>query len=430
MVLLPKGLTGRTVLVLLAAVAVVHFGSMLIYERGLIHGVMPWHEVPEPEARQRLDAAWRVIARAPPAERAELAAALSSQTLRITWSPQLWPDARPSSAIHHTMDLAGAIALTDGTTMLFELIPDPHAGHETHATLLSTTVMVLGVLAVAGLLVRGIAAPLRRLALAADAIGHRIETRPIMEQGPNEVRQVARAFNAMQQRIARLIESRTQALAAVSHDLRTPITRLRLQAGFIAERDIQESIDRDLDEMEAMIDSTLAYLRGEIDAETPRPTDLPTLLETLVDAEEDQGRQASYEGPAYLTAMVRPVALKRAFDNLISNATAYGGTARVRLQADATGVVVTVDDDGPGIPDADLGRVFEPFVRLEASRNRGTGGVGLGLTIARQAIAAEGGSLVLANRPGGGLRAQVTLPVPGNVSGPSCPAQGTSPKRD
>lgn len=156
--------------------------------------------------------------------------------------------------------------------------------------------MVLGVLAVAALLVRGIAAPLRRLALAADAIGHRIETSPIPELGPNEVRQVARAYNAMQQRIARLIESRTQALAAVSHDLRTPITRLRLRAGFIAEQDIQESIDRDLDDMEAMIDSTLAYLRGEIDAEAPRPTDLPTLLETLVDAEEDQGRRASYEG--------------------------------------------------------------------------------------------------------------------------------------
>lgn len=128
--------------------------------------------------------------------------------------------------------------------------------------------------------------------------------------------------------------------------------------------------------------------------------------------------------------MVRPVALKRAFGNLISNATAYGGTARVQLQADAAGVVVTVDDDGPGVPDADLGRVFEPFVRLETSRNRGTGGVGLGLTIARQAIAAEGGSLVLANRPGGGLRAQVTLPVPATISGPSCPALGTSPKRD
>lgn len=439
MSLLPKGLTGRTVLVLLAAVVIVHFGSMLIYERGLVHGVMPWHELPEPETRQRLDAAWRVIAHAAPAERTELAAALSSQNFTVAWSSQARTDARPPSAIHHGTDLAGAIALADGTAMLFELVPDPHAGHETHATLLSTTVMVLGVLAVAALLVRGIAAPLRRLALAADAIGHRIESNSIPEQGPNEVRQVAHAFNAMQQRITRLINSRTQALAAVSHDLRTPITRLRLQAGFIAERDIQESIDRDLDEMEAMIDSTLAYLRGEIDAETPRPTDLPTLLETLVDAEEDQGRQASYEGPAYLTAMVRPVALKRALGNLIANATAYGGTARVRLQAGTTGIAITVDDDGPGIPDADLSRVFEPFVRLEASRNRGTGGVGLGLTIARQAIAAEGGTLVLANRPGGGLRAQVTLPVPPTVPGNAaaagtkagpCPAQSDTPDRD
>lgn len=411
MSLLPKGLTGRTVLVLLAAVALVHFGSMLIYERGLIHGVMPWHERPEPETRQRLEAAWRIIGREPRSERAAVAALLSSEDFIVQWSPQPQATAVPISSIRAAIERSGAITLEDGTTLQFELVPDPHVGHETHATLLSTTVMVLGVLAVAALLVRSIAAPLRRLARAADAIGHRIETAPVSEEGPNEVRQVARALNAMQQRIAHLIADRTQALAAVSHDLRTPITRLRLQAGFIAERDVQYSIDRDLDEMEAMIDSTLAYLRGELETEPPRPTDLPALLETLVDAEEDQGHIASYDGPPYLTAIVRPVALKRAFANLIVNAISYGGMAAVRLRLEPESVVITIDDEGPGIPERELERVFDPFVRLETSRNCSTGGVGLGLTIARQAITNEGGMLILVNRPTGGLTAQVTLPL-------------------
>jgi signal transduction histidine kinase len=402
--LLPRGLTGRTILVLLAAVSLVHAGSMLIYERALVHVVEPQHQA---DARQRLEAARKVLAWQAPGTRAEAAALLSSPGFHIAWTQEMPTDAaegKPRGEV-------GVIRLDDGTAMQYRLTPDPHAGHAAHATLLSTTVMVGGVILVAALLVRGIVAPLRRLARAADAIGYTLEPPPIAEDGPNEVRQVARAFNAMQRRIARLILDRTQALAAVSHDLRTPITRLRLRAGFIQDAEIQTSIDRDLDEMEAMVGTTLAYISGEADTETPRPTDLPALLETLVDAETDLGHVASYVGPAHLTVMVRPVSVKRAFANLIANAIAYGGAARVTLHQARDGPVVTIDDDGPGIPEADLRRVFDPFVRLESSRNRGTGGVGLGLTIARRAVEAEGGTVTLVNRKGGGVSARVALPA-------------------
>ena len=432
MSLLPKGLTGRTVLVLLAAVSFVHFGSMLIYERGLIHGVLPWHDRSEAGTRERLEAARQVIERQPPAERSAVAALLSSGSLVVTWSPDTTQAVPSVLPIADLREPDGILPLGDGTVLQYRLLSDPHTGHETHATLLSTTVMVLGVIAVAALLVRSIAAPLRRLAGAADAIGHKAETRPVAEEGPNEVRQVARAFNAMQQRIARLIDDRTQALAAVSHDLRTPITRLRLQAGFIADPDIQVSIDRDLDEMDAMIDTTLAYLRGDADTETQRPTDLPALLETLLDAEEDQGYPVSYDGPSHLTLVVRPLAIKRAFGNLIANATAYGGKADVRLRLEPEGAVVTIDDEGPGIPVGDIERVFDPFVRLEPSRNHSTGGVGLGLAIARQTIAAEGGTLVLINRPAGGLTARVMLPARALATTPSATRQALhlSPRGD
>lgn len=409
MTILPRGLTGRTILVLLAAVSLVHAGSMLIYERALTGIVAPRSEA---DARQRLDAARNVLAAQPLTARPATAALLSSDNFHITWvSSESGPPGAVIDPRTGRLEPEGVVRLDDGTLLRYRLHADSHLGHESHASLLSTTVMVGGVIVIAVLLVRGIVAPLRRLASAADSIGHSAEYTPIAEQGPHEVRQVARAFNAMQQRITRLIGDRTQALAAVSHDLRTPITRLRLRAGFIAESEIQDAIDRDLDEMEAMVESTLAYVSGEQETETPRSTDLPALLETLVDAETDLGHVATYNGPAHLTVVVRPLSLKRAFANLISNAVIYGGAARVTLCVGTQGPVVSVDDDGPGIPEEDIKRVFDPFVRLEQSRNRGTGGVGLGLTIARRAVLAEGGTLSLVNRTGGGLTAHVALPA-------------------
>ena len=213
-----------------------------------------------------------------------------------------------------------------------------------------------------------------------------------------------------QGRIDRLIADRTQALAAVSHDLRTPIARLRLRAGFVEDGEAARAIDADLDEMEAMITATLAYLRGEAEQEQLRVTNLAAILETLCDDATDAGRNVSYDGPSQVRLACRPIAIKRALANLINNAVKYGGAARVTLRDHASSVEVAVEDDGPGIPESELEAVFTPFRRLESSRNRETGGTGLGLTIARNILRAHGGDVVLRNRPEGGLSAVASLP--------------------
>ena len=282
---------------------------------------------------------------------------------------------------------------------------------------LSTTFMAVGIVVASVLLARWLTAPLRRLAHAADRIG-RGPSIAMPQDGPEEVRRVAQALDAMQARITRLIDDRTQALAAVSHDLRTPITRMRLRAGFMDDPETQTRMEADLDEMEGMISATLAYLQGDAEPEPVQLTDVGALLSTLCDAAADAGGQLSFEGPAHLDLRCRPVALRRAAANLIGNAVSYGGGALVTLSGGSAEAVITVDDQGPGIPEEDLERVFEPFYRLEASRSRSTGGVGLGLTIARRAIAEHGGDLTLSNRPGGGLRAVVRLPYPGRTAPP------------
>jgi len=274
----------------------------------------------------------------------------------------------------------------------------------------STTVMAVGIVVASVLLVRWLTGPLRRLAQTADGIG-RGRIVPVPHGGPEEVRRLAQALDAMQTRITRLVDDRTQALAAVSHDLRTPITRMRLRAGFLEDPDTQARMEADLDEMEGMIAATLAYLQGEAETEARQLTDVGVLLSTLCDAAADAGGAVAFEGPAHLDVLCRPVALRRAASNLIGNAVSYGGTARVTLAPGGNGLRITVDDDGPGIAPNELDRVFQPFYRLEASRSRSTGGVGLGLTISRQAILEQQGTLIIENRPEGGLRAVIRLPV-------------------
>ncbi|MBE7190679.1 ATP-binding protein, partial [Jatrophihabitans endophyticus] len=240
---------------------------------------------------------------------------------------------------------------------------------------------------------------------------------PVHEGGPREVRDLARAMNAMQGRIEGLIRDRTEALAAVSHDLRTPLARLRLRAGFLDDRDVQREVEADLDEMGAMVGSVLAFLSGDDDTEPSRVVDLAALLVTLVDERCDAGRDARYLGPDHLPVRLRPLAAKRVFDNLVSNALAHAGNVRVILRAPAAGeVVVLVEDDGPGIPAAELDRVMTPFVRVESSRSRSTGGVGLGLAIVRREVLRDGGEVTLRNRPEGGLSVRVAFDA-GRIAG-------------
>ncbi|PKU22607.1 sensor histidine kinase [Telmatospirillum siberiense] len=262
-------------------------------------------------------------------------------------------------------------------------------------------VMVLSVLAV-----RRAAKPLALLAAAAQRLGRDVNAPQMPLSGPREVRAAALAFNEMQTRLRRFVEDRTQMVAAISHDLRTPITRLKLRAEFVDDDEQRVKMLSDLDEMEAMISSTLAFARDDATREKRRPFDFAlTLAELCVEFD------AGYEGPESLTVTAGLSGFKRTFANLLDNARKYGCDVQVVLASDAGMVTVRVMDAGPGIPEAEMDRVFAPFYRVESSRNRDTGGTGLGLSVARSVIRAHGGDITLANRPEGGLCVTVVFPA-------------------
>ena len=252
--------------------------------------------------------------------------------------------------------------------------------------------------------------PLSSFALAAERLGIDVNAQPMEEGGPREVRRAAYAFNTMQKRLKRFVEDRTQMLAAISHDLRTPITRLRLRAEFMEDDDQRERMLHDLDEMEAMIASTLSFARDDAAREPLSPVDLVQMLQTLTEDKLASGEDVGFEPVSACTINGRPLSLKRAITNLVENAIKYGGRARIQLSEEQDFVVIDVEDDGPGIPEGKMEEVFRPFFRLEGSRSRETGGSGLGMAIARNAVRAMGGDIVLINRAGGGLTARITLP--------------------
>ena len=274
-----------------------------------------------------------------------------------------------------------------------------------------TAVMAAAILMIAALTVRRITRPMRALAGAADRLGRGDNPDPIAETGPDEIRRTTRAFNAMQTRLARFVSDRTRMLAAISHDLRTPITTLRLRAEFVDDEETRTRILATLDEMSRMTEATLAFTREEATREETRVVDIAALVQSLADDLAELGGEVGVTAPDRLPYPCRPTAIRRALRNLIENAVRYGERARVRLEDRPEGPRITVEDDGPGIPEDKLADVFEPFVRLETSRNPETGGVGLGLAIARNIVHHHGGDLSLANRADGGIAATITLPL-------------------
>lgn len=275
----------------------------------------------------------------------------------------------------------------------------------THLLITLAAVIVVSLVAV-----RLVTRPLQHLAEAADAFGSDLESSPLPETGPTETRRAAEAFNRMQERLRRLIAERGRALAAVSHDLRTPLTRMRLRAELVDDEGLRAQINADIDDMQAMVESTLDYLRGLRENEALQSIDMEALLQSLVADEQALGRPVTLTGKVAAPYVGRLSTLKRALHNLIDNAVKYGQSAHIVIEDSATELRLMVEDRGPGILEADLARVVEPYVRLEASRSRETGGVGLGLTIARDAAVLHGGRLSLRNRSQGGLEAQLILP--------------------
>jgi signal transduction histidine kinase len=252
--------------------------------------------------------------------------------------------------------------------------------------------------------------PLRRFAEAADRLGVDVGAPPLPVTGAREIRKASRAFNRMQERLRRFVDDRTLMLAAISHDLRTALTRLKLRAEFIPDEEQRDKAVADLDEMQAMLEATLSFARDDAEREPRTKVDLAALLRSLCDDLADSGQPVRYEGPDRLAVECRPAALKRVFANLIDNAVRYGGEALVSLGGAGDGVEVTIADRGPGIPEEMREQVFAPFFRLETSRSRETGGSGLGLAVARTIVHGHGGDITLEDRPGGGLQVRVSLP--------------------
>jgi len=269
--------------------------------------------------------------------------------------------------------------------------------------------LTLALAAVLYLVARTITRPLTGLARAADAVGRGERHAALQESGARELREATHAFNVMQERLHRYLDSRTHVLAAMSHDLRTPLTRLKLRVEALDDAAQRERFGADLDEMIAMVTSALNLFKGLDDDEPLQDVPLRALLEELQREFAELGGEVEIEGAVDAAANAKPKALKRCLTNLVSNAVKYGGRATIAVE-DGTDLVLRVLDEGPGIPEDSLDQVFEPFFRLESSRNSATGGTGLGLGIARDIAQAHGGSLALRNRSPHGLEAILTLP--------------------
>jgi two-component system, OmpR family, osmolarity sensor histidine kinase EnvZ len=265
-------------------------------------------------------------------------------------------------------------------------------------------------LAIAMLFLRAQAAALQRLAIAADAFGRGLDVPHFEPQGTTEMRQAAAAFQTMRQRIQRQVKQRTEMLAGISHDLRTPLTRMRLELEILRDGKDVRALESDIIEMQKMIDAYLSFARGEGD-ETAQVTDLMTLLRDVVAEARREGARIALTGPDELELPVRRDALKRCVTNLITNAARYGSHMWVTILPGHASIDIIIDDDGPGIPEPMREAVFQPFFRLDNSRNPSTGGIGLGLTIARDVMLGHGGNLLLEVSPRGGLRARASLPA-------------------
>ena len=302
-----------------------------------------------------------------------------------------------------------SVTLPDGDALKFRVAQGRRGPLLPRNLVINLVMLTIATAIVLYVVARSITRPLSELATAAEAVGRDVSQPPLAERGAQELREAARAFNTMQERMHRYVDSRTRVLAAMSHDLKTPLTRMRLRVETLVDPEAQERFGRDLDEMESMVRGALALLKNLSDDEIAAPVDANALLATLQSEFAEVGASVKIRGRARGAFIGKPQALKRCLTNLISNAVNFGTRAKVIVE-DGAGLVLRVQDEGPGLPVEELERVFEPFYRVESSRNRDTGGTGLGLSIARDIAQAHGGSLVLHNLPHGGLEAVLTLP--------------------
>jgi signal transduction histidine kinase len=392
----------------------------------------------------------RMIEAAPPSMRQSLAIAAGSSAKRVRWIPAATEAAAfldaskgeeaagaeriVSGDTHHTavvlqetsphnlpaeLDLGQsglsahmmAVRLLDRSWIVFATPARIWGLSQTSRWLLWTLFLAVSISLFTVLAARRFAGPVKELAAAVRGFGVNPQAPAIPESGPRELRQVIRTFNEMKAQIQKFVSYRTMMLAAISHDLRTPLTRMRLRGEFIEDADQQARLFRDVDEMQAMVDGALAFFRDDTVSEPTTTFDLANVLLTITNDYADQKIEIRYEGPTHAVYQGRPFALKRAFSNLVENAIKYATPPSIELVRESNRYFVLIRDRGPGIPDHALASVFLPYYRVEKSRNRNTGGVGLGLTVAQAIVQGHGGEIKLKSCPDGGLEARVALPL-------------------
>ncbi len=434
----PRSIAGRTTLVLIVGVLAVLWAGAMVWWLGLAESGGPRGIGMTFESVASIAA---MIDRLPSDARAAALEAATTDEFRLGWTkdvprPRLqvpgWEPRWIARQLRRSLAARGLsnveigvadvqdpdignsidthVRLSDGSWLTISIPDRMHGPPRLLAFLAVIGVLAIGLSGLAILVSRRVTAPLGRFSAAAARLGIDVDAPPMDESGPTEIREAAQAFNQMQQRIRRFVEDRMRMLAAISHDLRTVLTRFQLRAEYIDDADQRAKALADLAEMQAMLDATLSFARDDASAEERTSVELSSLVQTLCDDLADAGQPVAYEGTHRVTLACRPAAIRRALANLIDNAVKYGGKAEVGLSDDPGEVIIHISDRGPGIPEVDRDKVFAPFYRIEESRSRETGGTGLGLALARDIVRGHGGDITFEDRDGGGLVARVVLP--------------------
>lgn len=435
MQILPRSLFGRLVLILLSGLIGAQLISVAI---SLSERDQALFRYSDQQWAQRDAEAVQLLDSVTPAERKRIAAILTTPRLFVSLSPQPLAQGNPDRAaaefqnmLHDVLgperdvqvvvedrtEFSGAhaihsiteIQLKDGSWVNFDHPRPWHATDRPWRLLAGLAVLLLSVIVLSLLAVRIATRPLTTLANAAGQLGRDIRRAPIPETGPQEVRRAARAFNEMQSQLVRYVEDRTHLLTAISHDLKTPITRMRLRAELLDDESLRARFVRDLHDMEKLTNSTLNFLRGLDADEPPVAIDIMALLESVQADAAEVNNVVTLEGNVSQPFTGRPQALRRCLDNLVSNAVRYGKRAMIAVEERDRELVIQVRDAGPGIPETELERVFDPYYRVDTARSDVEGN-GLGLGIARNIAVMHGGTLTLRNHPDGGLEAVLVLP--------------------
>lgn len=431
--LLPQSLFGRLVWILVIGLIIAQFLSVVMREEDREEFFYQTRNI---ETARRISDIVTVLNALAPDDRARVVSSFSTFSLAVSKTePAAAGDAAensaarefegilrrhlgerwPAAVVPYQKTDKGTIflikvKLEDGSWLSFKSYLASDINSSLNAMFPKLAILLISVIVLSLIAVRWVTRPLQTMALAAEALGKDINRPPLAVKGPVEVRRAAQAFNTMQARLAGYIQERTRILAAVSHDLKTPITRMRLRVEVLDDPVLKGKFIKDLGELEDMVAATLDFIHGLGSEERARWIDINALLESLQSDASEMGREVTIDGTAAAPFLGHPQALKRCLNNLIDNAVAYGKRAVLVVNDSESRLDIRIRDAGPGIPEKEMEHVFDPFYRLEQSRNRISGGTGLGLTIARNIARSHGGELTLGNIPGGGMEAVLTLP--------------------